>query len=360
MKEELDVLGMLDLMTLPGFCVRQGRIAACNAAAQALLFAPGMEITQLLQTGQREYAAFSGGCLYLTVSCCGVSHAASLRRYGDADVFILEEDADCAELKSMALAARELRDPLSSVMTTADRLFPITAKDASPEVREQVARMNRGLYQMLRVISNMSDAARFTAARQNLETVEINGFFEELFRNAQPLVAHTGLTVLYEPLSPRVFCLADKEKLERAVMNILSNALKFTPPGGTIQAKLTRSGDLLSLSVRDNGCGIPEHIRGNVHNRYLRQPGLEDGRFGIGLGMVLIRSAAAAHGGTVLIDHPEGTGTRITMTLAIRQDTSGNLRSNTLHIDYAGERDHGLIELSQSLPSHLYDASNAN
>ena len=62
----------------------------------------------------------------------------------------------------------------------------------------------------------------------------------------------------------------------------------------------------------------------------------------------------------MLIDHPDDCGTRITMTMAIRQDTSGNLRSNILRVDYAGERDHSLIELSQSLPSQLYNAENAN
>ena len=71
--------------------------------------------------------------------------------------------------------------------------------------------------------------------------------------------------------------------------------------------------------------------------------------------MVLIRSAAATHGGSVLIDHPEGVGTRITMTLAIRQDTPGAVRSPLLRMDSAGERDHGLIELSQQLPAELYE-----
>ena len=61
------------------------------------------------------------------------------------------------------------------------------------------------------------------------------------------------------------------------------------------------------------------------------------------------------HGGTVLIDHPEGAGTRITMTLAIRQAPPGNLRSPRLRIDYAGERDHGLVELADVLPASLYE-----
>ena len=83
-------------------------------------------------------------------------------------------------------------------------------------------------------------------------------------------------------------------------------------------------------------------------------------RYGIGLGMVLIRSVASVHGGTVLIDQPTGEGTRITMTLQIRQATDSALRSPIMKIDYAGERDHGLIELSESLPAGLYKKESIN
>ena len=96
-------------------------------------------------------------------------------------------------------------------------------------------------------------------------------------------------------------------------------------------------------------------IRSGIHSRYLRQPGIEDGRYGIGLGMVLIRAAALAHGGTVLMEHPADSGTRITMTLEIRQTSTGYMRSPILMPDYGAERDHGLIEFSQFLPADLYD-----
>ena len=112
---------------------------------------------------------------------------------------------------------------------------------------------------------------------------------------------------------------------------------------------------MLHLQVLDSGSGIAQQIRSSIFHRYLRQPGIEDSRWGLGLGMVLIRSAAASHGGTVLIDSPTGAGTRVTMTLAIRQRTEAALRSPILRVDYAGERDHGLIELSDSLPAALYE-----
>ena len=120
-------------------------------------------------------------------------------------------------------------------------------------------------------------------------------------------------------------------------------------------AKLTRNGRMLRLSVTDSGSGIAQSVRSSVFSRYLRQPALEDSRYGIGLGMVLIRTAAAHHGGAVLIDQPEGVGTRITMTMSIRQSKQATLRSNVLRVDYAGERDHGLIELSECLPTELYE-----
>ena len=355
MDRELDTLGMLDLMVRPGFCVKDRKIIKCNPSARGMLLAEGMEVMPLLATGQREYEEFTEGCLYLTLDISGTRWGASVTRMEQTDVFLLEEAADQAELQAMALAARELRGPLAGIMTTADRLFPMEALENDPQLREQAARLNRGLYQMLRIIGNMSDAESYVTTRTSPpETLEIQSFFGEIFEKNQALMAHTGLTLRFANLEQPLYTLADGEKLERAVMNILSNAMKFTPPGGTIEAKLFRRDKRLYLTIQDSGEGIPEDLRSSVHRRYLRQPGIEDNRFGIGLGMVLIRSAAAIHDGTVLIDHPAGAGTRITMTLAIRQDTSGNLRSPQLRIDYTGERDHSLVELSDILPAELY------
>lgn len=358
MENRLDAMGMLDLIVRPGFCVKDNKIVKVNQAAESLLIAPGTDITTLLLTGKSEYAEFQDGCLYLTLSLGSESWGASVTRTGDFHVFLLELEADQAELQAMALAARELREPLANVMTTADRLFPMTALQDDPAVREQVARLNRGLLQMLRVIGNMSDANRYaTDNGSRMETRDVCSLLQEIFDHSGELLSHTELTLRFQNLSTPINCLVDSEKLERAVLNILSNAIKFTPKGGTIDCSLTRRGNMLSLQVQDSGSGIAENVKGSIHSRYQRQPGIEDSRFGIGLGMVLIRSAAALHGGTVLVDHPEGAGTRITMTLAIRQNQSGILRSNVLRVDYSGERDHGLLELSESLPASLYETN---
>ena len=356
MEERLDALGMLDLMVPPGFCVKDNVIIKANQAALGMLLTPGRTVADLLHTGKEEYAAFQNGCLYLTLKLDGENWAASVTRMGEFHVFLLDRSADQAELQAMALAARELREPLSKVMTTADRLFPMEALQNDPETRDQVARLNRGLLQMLRVIGNMSDAGRYSAGHGAcMEIRNVTALMQEIFDRSSQLISHAGLNLTFRNLNFPVDCLVDSEKLERAVLNILSNAIKFTPKGGTIDCSLARKGNLLVLQIRDSGSGIPDAIQGNIHCRYLRQPGIEDGRFGIGLGMVLIRSAAAIHGGTVLIDQPEGAGTRISMTMAIRSNPGGALRSPVLQVDYSGERDHGLIELSDALPAFLYE-----
>lgn len=360
MEQKNNTPDVLDLLIRPGFCVKNNRIVRLNRQASSLMLTEGMDITPLLATGKDIFPEFQEGCLYLTLKYCGQKWDCTVVAMEDQQIFILEQE-DQAELQAMALAAKELRSPLSNVITTADRLFPAIVESGDPFVQEQVARLNRGLYQMLRVVSNMSDAHQCVSGSAcQMETVDIAAETEEIFSKAAHLIEHTGLTLSYTGLQENLFCLADRQILERAVFNIISNAAKFTPKGGSIDATLTRTGNMLRLSVQDSGSGIAEALRSSIHNRYLRQPAIEDSRFGIGLGMVLIRSAAEKHGGTVLIDHPNGAGTRVTMTLAVRQNPSTLVCCSRFRIDYAGERDHGLIELSDCLPASLYDAKEVN
>ena len=359
MEQHQDTMAMLDLITRPAFCVKNGVIVRVNKAAEGMSIETSTPVLPLLATGQTEYAEFSNGCLYLTLQPSGAELGASVVSMEGFDVFIIEDENDQAELKAMALAAQTLRDPLSGVMTMAASLLPTVENTGDPAAADQMARLNRGLFQILRILGNMSDADRYrTDTLPRIETRDITALMGELFEKLTVMTEHAGISLTIENLQDSLYCLVDSEKLERAVYNIFSNAMKFTPQGGSIHAKLTRRKNYLYLTVQDSGSGIPENERSSIYTRFLRQPGLDDSRQGIGLGMVLIRSAATAHGGTVLIEQPKDTGLRLTMTLEIRQNREGLVRSPGLRVDYAGEWDHSLIELSESLPASLYKEQN--
>src|SRR5699024_5050517 len=99
----------------------------------------------------------------------------AVRRLAEGvDLFLLDQEADLAGLKQLALAARQLREPLGNTMIAADRLFPELELTEAPGLQEQMARMNQGLFQLLRIINNMADAEQYLAgALPNRETTAL-------------------------------------------------------------------------------------------------------------------------------------------------------------------------------------------
>ena len=334
---------LIHLIAAPCFCVREQVIVSRNAAAESLPLSVGDAVTPLLLTGAEEYAAFQDGTLSLTLSLGGTAFAATVRREGDTDYFLLEQADWDQELTPLALAARELRGTLSGLCAVAESL---SARGA-----EEAPLLNRSLAQTLRIIGNMSAAPN---PAYHPEFLDICALCGEFFEKAAAQLETVPRQLTYQLPKDPIYTLADPQELERAFLNLLSNAAKFTSPQDRILCSLARRGRMLYLTVQDTGTGIPEALRGSLFSRYQRQPAIEDGRLGLGLGMVLVRSAAAHHGGTVLVDSPNGIGTRVTMTLAIRQDIPKGFRSPILRVDYSGERDHGLIELSDVLPTECY------
>lgn len=352
MEEQKDSLRLLDMMTQPVFCVKENRIVNVNAAAQQLFLMEGQELAPLLLTGSEEYAAFREGCLYLTLDIAGQPTEACVRKWEDMDIFDLNVQ-DQNVLHAMALASRELRKPLSSAISNTAGLL---SGQEDPEIRKQLAQLNQRLHQMLRILGNMSDV-QSSAALSHMETTEADLFFRQIFEKVRTLLDNSGIALNYQGLTECVYCLIDRAQTERAVLNILSNAAKFTPAGGRITASLTRRGRTLRLCVQDNGSGIAGEVMGSLFRRHLRQPGIEDGRFGLGLGIQLIQSCATSHGGTLLVCPGENGGTCVTMTFAIRQSDANALRSPVFSLDYTGGYDHALVELAECLPDDLYDGS---
>ncbi len=341
---------ILSMMDQPAFSVKDGHVLYVNSAASRLSVSTGTPVATLLKTGEEEYAALQEGCLQLQLLVQGRCICASVVNIGHESVFVLDQEEYAHALQALALAAKDLREPLSSLIIAADHLHQ-QQKD-NPKSQDSAALFNRSLHQILRRIGNMSDAADF-ASTGRMEMTDASALLHELLEKASVLCAQSGVTLKLNNLQQPLVMLMDREKIERAVYNIVSNAIKHTPEGGTLEVSATRHSNKLHLSFTDSGKGISGTMLGSIYSQYLRQPTLEDSSHGIGLGMVIVRAAALAHEGTVLIEQLP-TGTRLTMTLTIRQN-AGRFRTPIMGADYAGGRDHGLLELADILPVSLYD-----
>lgn len=354
MERPADPVSMVEMFMHPVFCVRDGVITEANQAALQRQIRIGTPVSELISAGKDEYASYKGGYLSLSLYVCDCTYIVTISRYEGYDVFHILSEYEDPNLRTMALVAQQLREPLASAMTVADRLFPNQALKDDPAAQEKIAQINRSLYKLLRTINNMSDAGICQAlTSNNMQVLDIVSVFEEVLSRCAELSEQADRKLKFVRLNQIVYCPVDRQMLERAILNLFSNAVKYSPKGSTIRAGLTRNGSKLSFTMENDSAMLRDEQLGNLFFRYLREPGIEDGRHGLGLGLRMVQGAAAVHGGTLLVDRPTETGIRFTMTAAIRQSKENTVRTPGTKI-LPGGYDEALIELSDILPSDLY------
>lgn len=349
MDQTNDLQIMLEMIPCPAFAVRDGRIFRCNRESVSCLLEPGMSIDDLLISGQDEYLSLTDACLYLQLRTADRTWGASVTRLNELYLFRLESEGVPAEVKAMELLCAELRYPVSTLSMLADRLLPQAASSAD------AAAANHELSRILRILNNVSNAAHFlNAAPAAMEIRDICAVVEEILEEAATALEHADIHLCYTLPDERIYSAVNTQALKQALYNLLDNAAKYTPQGGEINADLVKNGKLLQLRVCDHGEGIPLQLRSSIFSRYTQQPCFREGRENLGLGLALVRAAAQIHGGTVLVDAPEGIGTRVTMTLKIQEQTDGVLRTpNAMKI--VTSSDNAMVMLSNVLPTSAYD-----
>ena len=341
---------ILNMFLHPVFSVKDSIIVDTNRAAEDLDIQIGTNVTKFIKENAEEYASYCGGFLSLTINVSGVSQLATILRSEDRDIFHLLTTDLSAEFRTMSLVSQQFRKPLSEIMAAVEARFPQPEDHDDP----QVAQINRSLYRLLREVSNLSSAQRITAQQApHLQMHSISAIIRESLESAQGLVAKSGHILNFEIPDRDVESIADSELIERAIFNLISNAVKFAAENTAVSAKLICVGKSLRFMIQnqvDEGTDLS-----NLYARFMREPGIEDGRHGIGLGIPLVQYIASVHGGTLLMDQPAENTVRFTMTLPIRQNSDRVLRAPAITFDYLGGHNHALVELSDILSAELYN-----
>ena len=348
---EQDRQNLLEMIDRPAFLVKEGIIIAGNQIAKNRQIQMGTPVWDLMSEESNAYRDYRGGILYLTLQLGLVKCGATVTRQADGDMFLLDRDADHIQLQTLSLAGQQLRVPLSNAINLTDHLL----KELEGDQKEQAVQMRKALFQLMRLTSNMADAERYMGQTgASYEYTELRSFFREIIEKSREHLEKANVSIQYHCPEKALFTLINREQMERAVYNLLSNAVKFSRAGSNVDVTLSSTKTMACLTVEDQGDGIAPHVQGTLFHRYMREPAIEDSRFGLGLGMTLIRSVAALHGGTVLLEQTKGT--RVAMTMAIRKKLPAELHSPQLRIsDYAGGFDLGLLEFSDLLPAEAYE-----
>jgi two-component system sensor histidine kinase MprB len=215
------------------------------------------------------------------------------------------EESSRAQRQLVADASHELRTPLTSLRTNIEVLA--SERELPPGDRERLlADVVDQLGEMTTLISGLIDLARGEQEVVEPEEVRLDLIAAEAVertRRNRPAVNFT--TELHESTIRGV-----PVPIERAVANLLDNAAKWSPPGGSVEVSVQNG----SVTVRDHGPGIDEKDLPYVFDRFYRAPSAR-GMPGSGLGLAIVRQVADAHGGHVVAEPAEGGGTRMTLRL---------------------------------------------
>lgn len=214
-------------------------------------------------------------------------------------------------------ASHELRTPLTAVK---GQIEVALQRDREPwEYREILRAVNQDVDRMVRLVGSLLSLARADAGQIPLarERVELGGLVEAAVAQVTPLAEERRIALRVAG-GPEVLLTADEDLLLQLVLNLLDNALKYTPQGGSVEAGWSLEENDAVLRVSDTGPGIaPEHLP-RVFDRFYRVDTARaraDG--GVGLGLSICRWIAEAHGGTIEVENASGEGATFTVRLPV-------------------------------------------
>lgn len=347
---------ILEHLPYPAFIVEDLLVTRTNTAAAELQLSVGTNIRELICVGAQEYAVFQSGKLYLQLNLSGTVCSACVTNQQNAHLFCILSGYGSNELRAMAHIASYLGGPLQNAISGIEQLTRNLPDPKDPAIRESIGQINRSLYQIIRSTKNMTDISASPRRRADqFRYLDANALISEFVEKLQAKTLDRQRTFTFVGFKKPVFTMIDAYAFERAFYNLISNAVKFSPESGTIRIKLSTSGNRLYLTV-ENSCILPSVQATQIFERYLREPGLEEDRYGIGLGISVVRNVASAHHGTLLITRKEPNTFVCVMSIAIREKPFDTLNSPLkIGISEAGGMDISYIELSDILSNEQYE-----
>ena len=285
-------------------------IAAIADGAEAI--ARGQYETRVASSGEQEIARLAASFNHMANEVA-VAHRALEQQSEDARA------ANRAKSEFLATMSHELRTPLNAIAGYAELLEMGLRGPITDAQRRDLMRIRASGQHLLGLISGVLDLARIERGQVKYDIVPIliGPFLADLDTLVSPQAAAKSLTLEYMPSEPGLTVLADREKLRQVVLNLLSNAIRFTPSGGRVMLWATTIADRqVAVCVRDTGPGIPEGRESHVFEPFVQlDRSLTQPQEGLGLGLAISRDLARGMHGDLTLRSTPNVGATFILTL---------------------------------------------
>jgi histidine kinase len=218
--------------------------------------------------------------------------------------------------------AHELRTPLTTIKGTAEGLID----GVLPPDLETFHRVYKEADRLQRLVSDLQELSRVEARAYQLDRKPVwaGDLVSAVVERLSPQFGDKGVALITDVSAGLPLVLADEDRIGQVLLNLVGNALQYTPAGGRVTIHASREGDMVAVAVEDTGIGIPAEHLPHLFTRFFRvDKSRSRAGGGSGIGLTISRYLVEAHGGTIIAESPgSGEGSTFTFTLPIEP---GNL-----------------------------------
>lgn len=255
-----------------------------------------------------------------------------------AFLLILRDVTRAYELEKMrsdfvGMVSHELRTPLTSIRMSVDLLAEPSLGQLSAVQGQFVQAIREESERLLRIVNDLMDLAKIESGKFEVKPheVELQEFLDHLLVPFVAPARESQIDIRLEPDPEIPTVLADPDRLTQVFVNLISNAMRYTPSGGsiTVGVRPAKEGALAEFYVRDTGAGIPPEFLPKVFQRFAIES--SDAKAGTGLGLAIAREIVQAHGGTISVNSEINKGTEFVFTIPLAASAQiAQTRINTL------------------------------
>jgi PAS domain S-box-containing protein len=200
----------------------------------------------------------------------------------------------------LAMLAHELRNPLAPIAAAAEVLQVHALDEKLTKRTSQI--ITRQVKHMTALVDDLLDVSRVTRGLVTIDksSLDLKSIVYSAVEQVRPFIEAQRHHLLFDLAAEKAYVMGDQKRLVQIVTNLLNNAAKYTPPGGEIRLRLVVNANVLTLSIEDNGIGMPAELQPHVFELFTQAERTSDRtQGGLGIGLALVKSLTELHGGTI-------------------------------------------------------------
>ena len=228
-----------------------------------------------------------------------------------------EKELDQTKSEFISIASHELRTPMTSIKGSLDLLLGGFAGEVNDETRELLVIAHSGCERLIRLINDILDLSKIEAGKMQLRLHRMNlvDSVQRSVRTVKSYADSLNVKLEVEAAEPLPEILGDKDRLDQVVTNLLGNAIKFSPPEGTVTVSVKAVEDGVECRVIDTGPGIPADQVDRIFDKFHQVVGPSKKKGGTGLGLTIARALVVEHNGHIWAESQLGRGSQFNFTI---------------------------------------------